>query len=92
MYFSASALKNYMGTELQTCLNCLCHARTGCYNRLTCADYSIDYDYWHQAGSPVIDEDDDPDSNSSYLKCIKNENCVLNTLVQYADAIGHMVG
>jgi hypothetical protein len=80
-----------MGTELQKCFNCFCHARTGCYSRFNCASYSISFDYWKVANSPVVDVDDDPDSQTSYRNCMKNENCILATLDQYAKAIGHMV-
>lgn len=77
---------------MQKCINCLCHARTGCYSRINCAKYSISIDYWRTAKSPVVDADDDPDDEESYKKCIKNENCILATIAQYVDAITHLVG
>ncbi|XP_068915232.1 uncharacterized protein [Tenebrio molitor] len=89
-FTSCDGIKNYMGTELQNCFNCFCHARTGCFSRFNCASYSISFDYWKTAKSPVVDVDDDPDSQTSYRNCMKNENCILATLDQYADVIGHM--
>ncbi|XP_063916949.1 uncharacterized protein LOC135132703 [Zophobas morio] len=91
MFFTFSeALKNYKGTEIQKCLNCLCHARTGCYSRFNCASYSVNIDYWKFAKSPVVDIDDEPETEQSYKKCMRNENCILTTIDQYADAVGHM--
>ncbi|XP_063916582.1 uncharacterized protein LOC135132423 [Zophobas morio] len=87
---SCKGIKSYMGTDMQTCFNCLCHARTGCYSRINCAKYSINFDYWKTANSPVVDVDDEPETQQSYKKCMRNENCILATLDQYADAIGHM--
>ncbi|XP_044272652.1 uncharacterized protein LOC123016365 [Tribolium madens] len=85
-------IDNYMGTEIQKCLNCLCHARTGCFSRFNCASYSIDFDYWKTAGSPNVDEEDDEelDDQKIFAKCIKNENCILATLDKYAENIGHI--
>jgi hypothetical protein len=90
LFTVCEGIENYMGTELQKCFNCFCHARTGCYSRFNCASYSISFDYWKVANSPVVDVDDDPDSQTSYRNCMKNENCILATLDQYAKAIGHM--
>lgn len=59
---------------------------------MTCAEYSIDFAYWTRAGTPgLIASDDVNHPINSYKKCMKNENCILNTLVQYADAVGHKV-
>ncbi|XP_044252909.1 uncharacterized protein LOC123003919 [Tribolium madens] len=91
-YFAqhSEGIKNYMGTDIQNCLNCLCHARTGCYSLFNCANYSIDFDYWKTANSPTVDPTDAPEEKSSFDKCMKNENCILATLDRYVDAIGHM--
>ncbi|KAL3272711.1 hypothetical protein HHI36_014173 [Cryptolaemus montrouzieri] len=86
LFFQTEALKNLMGTEIQKCVNCLCHARSGCWSRYNCARYSVSFDYWKAAKSPVLDPNDDPDSQASYKKCMGNENCIVNTIYQYTNS------
>lgn len=75
---------------MHKCIECLCHARTGCYNRITCANYSINRSYWETAGSPSL-PGDDPDDERSYTKCMQNENCILNTIVGYTSSFNNLV-
>ncbi|KAK9883477.1 hypothetical protein WA026_001653 [Henosepilachna vigintioctopunctata] len=84
------ALKNLIGTPIQKCVNCLCHARSGCWSRFNCAKYSVGFEYWKTAGSPVLNVDDDPDAESSYKMCMANENCIVNTIAQYTSKFGEM--
>ncbi|XP_044758968.1 uncharacterized protein LOC123316802 [Coccinella septempunctata] len=86
----AEALKDLMGTPIQKCVNCLCHARSGCWSRFNCARYSVSFDYWKVAGSPVLSPDDDPDSQDSYKKCMANENCIVNTIDKYTTSFGEI--
>ncbi|KAK9717657.1 Destabilase [Popillia japonica] len=82
-------LQNLLNTKMHKCIECLCHARTGCYNRITCANYSINRSYWETAGSPSL-PGDDPDDERSYTKCMQNENCILNTIVGYTSSFNNL--
>ncbi|KAK5641927.1 hypothetical protein RI129_010474 [Pyrocoelia pectoralis] len=79
-------LEDLLGTDIQKCLNCLCHSRSGCWSRFNCAKYSISYEYWVQGGShsrgPHNDEKD------AYANCMKDENCILNTIKSYTERFG----
>lgn len=80
-----------MGTDIQQCINCLCHARSGCWSRYNCARYSINYDYWQKAGSLTVDAEDKPDDEVSYLNCLRNENCIVATIAKYTEHFGEIV-
>lgn len=82
-------MEDLIGTPIQECLNCLCHARTGCWSRITCATYSITKDYWTTAGKPTMNQDMEEDE--AYDKCMGNENCVLNTVKMYTESFGDIV-
>ncbi|KAK4874048.1 hypothetical protein RN001_013408 [Aquatica leii] len=83
---NAKGLENLIGTEIQKCLNCLCHARSGCWNRLNCARYSISKSYWTHAGSHSTR--DYPSEDLAYQNCMQNENCILNTVKSYTESFG----
>lgn len=83
-------LKNLLNTPMHKCIECLCHARTGCYRRINCASYSIDHDYWKTAGYPTL-PNDDPDREQSFRNCMRDENCILNTIVGYTDTFNKAV-
>ncbi|KAF2880578.1 hypothetical protein ILUMI_25589 [Ignelater luminosus] len=83
---NARELENLMGTPMQNCLNCLCHARSGCYSRFNCARYSISREYWEQAGS--FSPDTSSNLDQAYRACMVNENCILNTLKTYTEQYG----
>lgn len=78
-----------MGSEIQECLNCLCHARSGCWDRRNCASYSITKDYWKAAGSPSIGFYSN--SDKAFKACMKHENCILNTVKTYTGSFGELV-
>ncbi|KAF5291492.1 hypothetical protein FQR65_LT01804 [Abscondita terminalis] len=82
----AKGIENLMGTEIQKCLNCLCHARSGCWSRFNCARYSISQDYWVRAGSHSVSTH--PDENVNYQNCMGDENCILNTIKSYTESFG----
>ncbi|KAK9717665.1 Destabilase [Popillia japonica] len=82
-------LQNLLNTDLHTCIKCLCHARTGCYRRINCARYSISEAYWRRAGYPTL-PGDNPNSSQSYLNCMQDENCILNTIVGYTNAFNNL--
>ncbi|XP_045477751.1 uncharacterized protein LOC123682942 [Harmonia axyridis] len=90
LFIQGEALKNLMGTDIHKCISCLCHARTGCWRRRNCASYSISFDYWKTAGSPVLDPSHDPDSEESYKKCLLDENCIVNTIDKYTSSFGEL--
>ncbi|XP_049826320.1 uncharacterized protein LOC126266436 [Aethina tumida] len=69
------------------CVKCLCHARSGCWSRLNCAQYSIHKVYWIQANSPVVDGDSSDDS-LAYKHCMQDENCVIETIINYTSQYG----
>lgn len=70
--------------EFYECAKCMCHGVSGCWYRENCAKYSINEEYWRDAGSPSLDETV-VDSNQRYKKCMKNENCIVNTIKMYTD-------
>lgn len=72
------------------CVKCLCHARSGCWSRLNCAQYSIHKVYWIQANSPVVDGDSFDDS-LAYKHCMQDENCVIETIINYTSQYGEFV-
>ncbi|KAB0792923.1 hypothetical protein PPYR_12543 [Photinus pyralis] len=80
---NVKGLENLIGTDIQKCLNCVCHARSGCWSRFNCARYSISLEYWIDGGSHT----DGPYDNlkDAYNSCMKNENCILNTIKSYTD-------
>ncbi|GJQ73421.1 hypothetical protein Trydic_g13784 [Trypoxylus dichotomus] len=82
-------LQNLLNTSMHKCIECLCHARTGCFRRVTCASYSINETYWQIAGYPTL-PGNDPNSHSSYERCMKNENCILNTIVGYTNTFSNL--
>lgn len=45
---------------------------------MNCANYSITEDYWHLGGRPTVDE-----TRSSYSDCMKNEDCIIQTIWNY---------
>lgn len=75
---------------MHKCIECLCHARTGCYRRSNCASYSINYNYWKTAGYPTL-PNDDPNNEQSYRNCMRDENCILNTIVGYTGTFNNLV-
>ncbi|XP_049826532.1 uncharacterized protein LOC126266491 [Aethina tumida] len=66
-----------LSIEERKCVMCLCHAITGCYSRQNCASYSISRDYWNLAGRPKVD------GLKSYEKCMKDKNCIVETILRY---------
>ncbi|GJQ73423.1 hypothetical protein Trydic_g13785 [Trypoxylus dichotomus] len=82
-------LQNLLNTSMHKCIECLCHARTGCYRRSNCASYSINRTYWETAGYPTL-PGDDPNSSASYTRCMGNENCILNTIVGYTSTFNNL--
>ncbi|KAF5291491.1 hypothetical protein FQR65_LT01803 [Abscondita terminalis] len=83
---NTTGLEHLLNTEIQKCLNCLCHARSGCWSRFNCARYSISKDYWIQAGSHSIAEHENEDV--AYKNCMNDENCILNTVKSYTEGFG----
>nr|XP_022905649.1 uncharacterized protein LOC111417561 [Onthophagus taurus] len=83
IHFSTQ-LENLLDSPVRKCIECVCHARTGCFNRMTCASYSISMNYWHEAGSPTLNVND-PANTASYNACMRDENCILNTIKLYTD-------
>ncbi|KAG5865195.1 hypothetical protein JTB14_032080 [Gonioctena quinquepunctata] len=81
-------ITDYLSDPLYSCVQCLCHARTGCWRRRNCASYSISKDYWKKAGSLVVSADDDPNNDSSYQKCMLDENCIVGTVIEYTRSWG----
>ncbi|KAI4456129.1 destabilase-related [Holotrichia oblita] len=82
-------LQNLLNTKMHKCIECLCHARTGCYRRVRCANYSISYNYWLTAGLPTL-PGDDPNNEQSYKNCMQDENCILNTIVGYTSSFNNL--
>ncbi|XP_017786636.1 PREDICTED: uncharacterized protein LOC108569559 [Nicrophorus vespilloides] len=86
---AAYALPSLIDTQVHKDIRCLCHAVSGCYFLTNCAKYSVNYEYWQKAGSPVLSVDQIPDQKA-YRACILNNNCVLNTINNYVQAQGEM--
>lgn len=74
-----------MGGEFHECAKCLCHSVSGCDNRMNCAKYSISKSYWRDAGSPTLQSYSSKNDDTKYKKCMKDENCILNTIKTYTD-------
>nr|XP_022917006.1 uncharacterized protein LOC111426626 [Onthophagus taurus] len=72
---------NLLNTSIHECISCICHVVTGCYDLKKCANNSIDFDYWISAGSPRLNPNED--NQSSYVKCVDDDNCILNTIYDY---------
>ncbi|KAF5288757.1 hypothetical protein FQA39_LY15248 [Lamprigera yunnana] len=85
---SVNGMDNLMGTEIQKCLNCLCHARSGCWSRFNCARYSVDKSYWLKAGS--LTPQPSGTYHDGYKTCMNDENCILNTIKSYTERLGEI--
>ncbi|KAF2880577.1 hypothetical protein ILUMI_25588, partial [Ignelater luminosus] len=83
---NAYMMRHLIGSEIQECLNCLCHARSGCWNRLNCANYSITKTYWEKSGSPT--NGNYLNSDESFKFCMQDENCILNAVKGYTESFG----
>ncbi|GJQ72010.1 hypothetical protein Trydic_g3113 [Trypoxylus dichotomus] len=82
-FIGVNGIKNLIGTETEDCIHCLCYIKTQCFDLSTCANYTINYEYWLDAGAPTINVDDDDVDEASYLKCMADNNCILNTIEKY---------
>ncbi|XP_044759592.1 uncharacterized protein LOC123317236 [Coccinella septempunctata] len=83
---SVNGFNNILGTELEKCLRCICFATTFCNHLPNCVKAHINKKYWEDAGSPTLNYE--KPSNQTYLKCMKDTNCVLNTMDTYTTGRG----
>lgn len=81
-----SAFKNLIGTDLEKCLRCICYATTFCNHLPNCVKAQITEKYWEEAGSPTLEYK--KPSTETYRECMKDTNCVLNTLDAYTTGGG----
>ncbi|CAH1112592.1 unnamed protein product [Psylliodes chrysocephalus] len=86
----SEGIEDWLSHELYPCIKCLCHARSGCWIRQNCARYSIDFNYWKTAGSVVANLDDLPNDKNSYESCMKDENCIVGTIIQFTEKFGRI--
>nr|XP_023029680.1 uncharacterized protein LOC111517691 [Leptinotarsa decemlineata] len=52
--------------------------------------YSISRDYWTRAGSLVVSPSDSQLSDGGYDKCMRDENCIVGTIIEYTKSWGEM--
>ncbi|XP_019880378.1 uncharacterized protein LOC109608392 [Aethina tumida] len=83
----SQGITNYLQTEEYDCIKCLCHARTGCYRRRNCALYSINYNYWKEAGQLKANLQDPNGSQQAYNNCMRDENCIVGTIIEYTNKL-----
>ncbi|KAL3274095.1 hypothetical protein HHI36_015511 [Cryptolaemus montrouzieri] len=83
---SVNCIYNIIGTDLETCFNCICFAVTMCNDTLKCAKNSINESYWEKAGSPTINNK--IPSTQEYKNCLKDVNCIYNTMNFYTNVGG----
>ncbi|CAG9862152.1 unnamed protein product [Phyllotreta striolata] len=88
--YESEAIKDWKQHPMYPCVKCLCHARSGCWIRQNCAKYSINFNYWKEAGSLVVNLDDPPNNVESYNACMKDENCIVGTIIQYTQQFGEL--
>ncbi|KAJ8956821.1 hypothetical protein NQ318_014235 [Aromia moschata] len=88
---TCEGIENFLNNPLYSCVECLCHARTGCWLRRNCASYSISKDYWRTAGSLSANPTKNPGSeDQTYRECMRNENCIVGTIIKYTEHFGPM--
>ncbi|XP_072380138.1 uncharacterized protein [Diabrotica undecimpunctata] len=83
-----SVQTNWLSHPLYECVRCLCHARSGCWIRQNCARYSISMDYWTKAGSLTVSPYESSTSPTAYSNCMKDENCIVGTIINYTGRLG----
>ncbi|XP_056636029.1 uncharacterized protein LOC130444765 [Diorhabda sublineata] len=89
LFVGLEAAENWLNHPLYPCVQCLCHARSGCWRRQNCARYSISEQYWRDAGALTVSNEENQDSDA-FRRCMANENCIVGTIINYTGRFGDL--